>query len=153
MLENVFINPWTGTEFTSLSSGVEATGVVREDLLKAQSVGKNARKEFVNSRCLPNPKLDFFDPLKKNSLKTFKDMKKVTKVRSKDLAVPLKMDRNLFARMALLGQVRKIDLKLVFTFPLGPLPWSLSNPYGLPRKTNKAQLLHLLEKDVSIAER
>ena len=51
MLENVFINPWTGTEFTSLSSGVEATSVVREDLLKAHSVGQNACKEFVNSHC------------------------------------------------------------------------------------------------------
>ena len=68
-----------------LSSGVEATGLVKEDLLKAQSVGQNACKEFVNSRCLPNPKLGFFDPLKKNSLKTFKDMKKVTKVKSKDI--------------------------------------------------------------------
>ena len=152
VLENVFINPWTGTEFTSLSSG-EASGVVKDDLLKAQSVGQNACKEFVNSRCLSDPKLGFFDPLKKNSLKTFKDMKKLTKVKSKDLVVPLKMDRNLFARMALLGQFRKIDLKSVFTFPLGPLPWSLSNPYGLPRKTNKAQLLHLLEKDVPIADR
>ena len=105
-----------------------------------RKVGQNACKEFVKSRCTPNPTLDFFDPLKKNSLKTFKNMKEVTKVRSKDLLVPLKMDRNLFARMALLGQFRKLDLKLVFTFPLGPLPWSLSNAYGMPRKTNKAQL-------------
>ena len=54
--------------------------------------------------------------------------------------------------MALHGQFRKIDLKFVFTFPLGPLPWSLSDAYGFPRKTNKSTHLHRLEKDVPIAE-
>ena len=62
------------------------------------------------------------------------------------------MDRTLFGGMALLGQFRKIDLKDVFRYPLGPLPWSLSDAYGLMRKTNKTQLLRLLEKNVDPLE-
>ena len=57
------------------------------------------------------------------------------KVRDKDLVLPLRMDRDVFVRMALL-QFRKV----VFTYPLGPLPWSLADPYGLPRKIRQAKL-------------
>lgn len=58
------------------------------------------------------------------------------------------MDRNCFARMALLGQFRQIDLRKVFTFPLGPLPWSFADAYGFPRNTNKEKLAEQLEKGV-----
>ena len=84
--------------------------------------------------------------MKKTNLKTFKHLKKVVNVQKKDKLIPLKMDRTLFARMALIAQFRKIDMKEVFSYPLGPLPWAIADPYGMPRKTNKAQLLHQLEK-------
>ena len=67
--------------------------------------------------------------------------------------IPLKMDRSLFARMALAGQVRKIDLKTVFTYPLGAMPWSLADALGFIRKTNKSKLAQLLQKNISILER
>ena len=50
--------------------------------------------------------------------------------------------------MALLGQFCKIDMRLVFKYPLGPLPWALADPYSLPRKTNKAKLAQQLENKV-----
>ena len=62
------------------------------------------------------------------------------KVSAKNSIIPFKMDRNLFARMVLTGQFRKIDLKEVFKYPLRPLPWSLANAYGTQRKTNEAKL-------------
>ena len=52
--------------------------------------------------------------------------------------------------MALLGQFRKIDLKTVFMYPLGLLPWSLADAYGLLQKTNKAQLFKKLEKNSNL---
>ena len=63
------------------------------------------------------------------------------KVRNKDLVLPLRMDRDVFARMGLLGQFRQIDMKIVFTCPLGPLPWSLADPYGLPGKNKQSQTI------------
>ena len=49
----------------------------------------------------------------------------------------------------MLAQFRKVDMKEVFSYPLGPLPWSISDPYGMPRKTNKATLTKNLEKNAS----
>ena len=108
----------------------------------AKSKRKQAANDFVVSRCSfhSHPTLDYFDTLKKTRLKSFKDLKAVCKVRNKDLVLPLRMDRDVFARMALLGQFRQIDMKLVFTYPLGPLPWSLAGFYGLPRKIRQAKL-------------
>ena len=68
--------------------------------------------------------------------------------------IPLKMDRNFFwARMALAGQFRKIDLKTVFTYPLGAMPWSLADAFGFIQKTNKSQLAQLLQRNISVLER
>ena len=74
-------------------------------------------KKFVESRCSSLQTIDFFDPLKKVYLQTFKHLKKVVKVSTKNSLIPLKIDRNLFARMALIGQFRNIDLKEVFKYP------------------------------------
>ena len=108
----------------------------------AKSKGKQAANDFVVSRCSSHPTLDHFDTLKKTKLKPFKDLKAVFKVRNKDLVLPLHMDRDVFARMALLGQFRQINMQLVFTHPLGPLPWSLDGFLWTTAKdqANKAKL-------------
>ena len=45
-------------------------------------------------------------------------------------------------------QKRIIDLKTIFCYPLGPLPWSLCSPLGNLKKNNTASLLHKLEGPV-----
>lgn len=42
-------------------------------------------------------------------------LKAVRKVRNKDLVLPFRMDHDFFARMALLGQLHHIDIKVAFT--------------------------------------
>jgi len=104
LLEGVFTSPWKqDVAFTSLCTGIEATTEVSDDLLQAKSKGKQAANDFVVNRCSSNPTSDYFDPLKKAKLKSFKDLKAVCKVRNKDLVLPFPMDRDVFARMALLG--------------------------------------------------
>ena len=154
VLENVFCSPWNREvdHLISLSTGISATPEVRDDLLEAYDKGKSASREFVKQRCSSEATITFFDPLKKLKLKSFKNLKAVTKLRAKDAVIPIKLDRDVFARMALLGQFRKIDMRLVFTYPLGPLPWALADPYGLPRKTNKAKLAQQLENKVVTEE-
>ncbi len=51
--------------FTRLSTGIEATTEVCDNLLQAKSKGKQAADDFVVNRCSSNPILDYFDPLKK----------------------------------------------------------------------------------------
>ena len=111
-----------------------------DGLLQVKSRRRQAAYDFVVNHCSSDPTLDYFDPLKKAKLKSFKDLKAVRKVHNKNLALPLRMARDVFARMALLEQFRQIDVKVLFTYPLGPPPWSLADPYGLPRKSNKAKL-------------
>lgn len=74
-------------------------------------------------------------------------------VRKNDLVLPLRMDRDVFPRMALLGQFRQIEMKVVFTYPLSPLPWSLADPYGLPRKISKGKLSQQLERRITVTEK
>lgn len=71
----------------------------------------------------------------------------------KDLVLPPRMERDVFARMALLGQFRQIDMKFVFTYPLGSLHWSLADPYGFPQKTSKAKLSQQLERRIRVTEK
>ena len=107
LFEDGFTNPWKqDAAFMSLSTGIEVTTEVSNDLLQAKSKGKQAANDFIVNRCSSNPTSDYFDPLKKAKLKSFKDLKAVRKVRNKDLVFPLPMDRDVFARMhmALLGQ-------------------------------------------------
>ena len=40
----------------------------------------------------------------------------------------------------------------ILSHPLGPLPWSLSTPDGLLRKTNKSSLATTLQKNVEVAQ-
>ena len=124
-----------------------------DDLLQVKSRRKQAAYDFVVNHCSSDPTLDYFDPLKKAKLKSFKDLKAVRKVHNKNLVLPLRMARDVFARMALLKQFRQIDVKVLFTYPLGPPPWSLADPYGLPRKSNKAKLSQQLERGITATEK
>ena len=76
LLENVFKNPWSkDSELTSLSTGIEATSEVCSNLLQAKEKGLAACKKFIDERCSSNSIIDYFDSLKKQKLKTFKDLK------------------------------------------------------------------------------
>ena len=133
LLEDVFTNPWKeDAVFTSLATRIKATTEVSDDLLQAKSKGKQATNDFVVSCYSSHPTLD---------------LKAVCKVRNKHLVLPLHMDCDVFARIALL---RQFDMKVAFTYPLGPLPWSLADRYGLPQKTSKAKLSHQQERCITV---
>ena len=76
--------------------------------------------------------------------------KYLVKVNKKE--VMIKADRTLFGRMAIIGQSRDIDLKFVFSYPLGPFPWSLADGFGMMRKTNKAAIVKAFEKGTKFLE-
>ena len=53
---------------------------------------------------------------------------------------------DIFGKIALIQQTRPLDLKEVFCYSLGPVPWSLATSAGELMKTSKATLMHELEK-------
>ena len=68
---------------------------------------------------------------------------KTCRVNSKIIQVQASKER--FAKVSLVAQIRSLNMRSVFKFPLGLLPWSLAEPIGTMKKTSKAALLHKLE--------
>ena len=81
-------------------------------------------------------------------LKTLQSLTVTRKVKTASGMVQLCADKSLFARLAVLAQNRAMDMRVVMSYPLGPLPWSLASPDGSLVKTTKSKLLHLLEEEV-----
>ena len=62
--------------------------------------------------------------------------------------VAISADRETFARLLLIQQKRKVNLKEVLTYELGPLPLSISNYDGTLRKTQKSKLFQHLKSSI-----
>ena len=138
MTEN-FIHPFSNSELVCISNGPLASTDVTENLLNAQKHGAEAMKNFMVDRLEEGAPVDFYEPMKKKNLKTFSHMRKVVKVSVKDRMVPLNIHRNIFGQISIIMQSRNIDLKEVFKYPLGPLPWTLAGDVGKLRKKIKFQ--------------
>ena len=67
-----------------------------------------------------NSTVDFYRPIKTMKLKTFSFMTKVAKFSVKDQVILMKVQSQLFRRLALIMQSRSADLKGVFSYDLGP---------------------------------
>ena len=152
IFENVIINPFSQNNLLCISNGLVATEDVKKDLLQAKERGKAAMEVFIESRLTPEAEAEFFSPIKKLKLKSFSSLKKSVQVKVKNKQIPIKSNSDLFGQLALIMQTRTIDLRDVFAFPLGPHPWSLAGVMGELKKSNKATLLHMLEKDVDPVE-
>ena len=61
-------NPWKGDDFVSLSTGLEATADIKDNLLKAKEVGLKGCQELIDTRGSPNPELDFFNRKKNQKI-------------------------------------------------------------------------------------
>ena len=90
---------------------------------------------------------DFYEPIKKLKLSTFSKLKKYVKIKIQDKIVQLTAEKNIFGRRAMMSQHRNTDMKEIFTCPLGPVPWALADSIGALKKTNKAILMHDIEKN------
>lgn len=55
--------------------------------------------------------------------------------------IVLKADRQLFANITLIAECRNVNMREIFSYPLGPFPWSLVNING----TIKKKMLKLLQ--------
>ena len=119
----------------------------------SELVGEKACIEFRAQRLEANPPVKFHETLKKSKLKTFSDLNKKVKFKSKTAnEIILKADRALFGQMVIIAENRQLHMRDVLCHPLGPLPWALSTVDGSLRKTSKAALAKELQKNVPAAE-
>ena len=141
-------NPFEPSEeLLSLSSGYVASESMKADLLLAKEKGATALTAFVKERLVTNS-TGFFQTLPKLKLGSFRDAQKKTSVTAGDRNFIIRADRNLFARLLVIGQSRQMDLKDLLSHELGPLPWSLASSDGSLANTNKAIFSKLLENGV-----
>ena len=151
MFESTWKDPFEDQDLVNVSTGMIATPDVVNDLLNAYEKGKAAYDQFIDSRLYSNRNSLFFDTLHKLQLKTFGSMnKKIVNVKGKELV--LTIDRNLFAKMAVVAQSRNLNMKDVLRYELGPFPWSIATCDGSLRKTNKETLSNNLENMTVQAE-
>lgn len=137
-----------GDSLVSLSSGLNATQEVVDDLMRAEEVGKTQAQEFIEKRIKHN-NVNFYDTIKKNKLKTFTTMNATKKVSLKDRDLVIRADRNLFARLLVICEKREISLRDLLKFSLGPIAWSLATPAGTIYKSVKSKLLTSLEPRIN----
>ena len=151
LLEVNWTNPFKEgeTELVNISTGAAASQDVAFDLLSAQKKGDDARLKFQESR-LETGK-NFYERIPRLKLKTFDNTKRPN-LKSSRTEVILKSDNRLFRQMILVASSRKLSMKEVLKHPLGPIPWSLANADGTPKKTNKAALARKLEEKAAPAE-
>ena len=88
----------------------------------------------------------FYKLIKKLELLTFSKLKRSVKLKSQDKIVQLTAEQSIFGRITTISQQRNIEMKKIFCYLLGPIPWALTNSMSTLKKTNKAILMHELEK-------
>ena len=123
LLENNWTNPFRNdpSDLVSISTGTVASPDVSTDLLAAREKGENVYNLVQGIWTTMNSKGEcFHDPIKKIKLKTFTAMKtKPAKGQTKEIV--MKADRRLFGNMVLIAHSRKLVMRDVLSYPLGPL--------------------------------
>ena len=151
-IRTLFVNPFDDMELVSISSGIIPSEKVTYDLLNAKTIGEQELLKFQSER-LEKQTINFNEPLKKLKLGTFSSLLKKTVKLKNGRVVQFTSQSDIFGKIALLQQSRDIDLPEVFCYPLGPVPWSLATSSEELIKTNKAALMHHLEKGPTNVER
>ena len=137
----------------SISAGVLANEKVESDILSAKENGQAAFDKFMKTRLSKEETMSIFDPIKKMKLSSFSSINKTKTCKVNSKIIPGQGSKELFVKISLVAQIRSLDMRSVFKFPLGPLPWALVEPMGTMKKTSKATLLHNLEGPVEPLER
>ena len=136
----------------NISTGMHATREIQESLTGAVDEGMKMLQSFVNGTLTEGNNRDFYGPITRSKLKTFEDLTKKTKLkcRSGEVLHVHTSPELVFRRALVLATSRDdITVEKVLSFPIGPIPTSLFHEDGTMRKTNKANLCHALESDVT----
>ena len=108
-------------------------------------------KNFIENRVVDQT-IDFYEPIKRLSLGKFSSLKKF-KVKTYNKVIQFSAQSDIFGKISLIQQNRKISLQEVFSYPSGPIPWTLAETNGELKKSSKAKIMHELEKGVTKVER
>ena len=98
----------------------QCTGRLQKDFLRAEQVRKLQAERLIEERNKIND-IGFYKTIKKNKLKTFTSMLATEKFAVKDKEVVIRADRDVFARLLVIREIREVSMKDFLTYPLGPV--------------------------------
>lgn len=151
-----FMNPFridSDEKLYCIASGKPATPEVESAVMSAESVGKQAKDEFIEERLKKDQK--FFEPIRRQRLKTFADMGKAVVVKTTNNRHVLYRQQSNVAFQLLVrsqDQPEKIELKELVKYPLMPVPSAIGTADGFLLKTNKAKGFDFLTKGIEDAD-
>ena len=136
----------------NIATSTVATEEITDSLCNIRKKGETEMKKFINSRLLCQEK-DFFDPVQKPKISTFTTLNKPLVSKQKQTAQSINIDRQIFSRLAVIGQNRETDISNLLKYELAPVPLTLFHLDGSLKKTAKnAALTWLHDEHLSIQE-
>jgi hypothetical protein len=105
LMEDTWTNPMddSPSELISISTGTTATPEIEKDILNAYQIGETAYSEFKTKRMNSTKSEKFHDPLAKQNLKTFNNLKQQKIAGKSAREIVLKADHRLGALFSLLA--------------------------------------------------
>lgn len=143
------VNPfeYDNSDVINLVTKAVMPNETKTDLCDIDSKGNKQFTLFTEERLKSNA-VNFWAPLKKVSLKTWKDSVRKTNVKLGDKVVELKEDRGLFARMLIVANSRQdVNIEeVISTYELSVVPRSMFSADGqMNHCSDKSSLMKILE--------
>ena len=137
----------------NFATGIVLPSDVADGLVRSMEKGREQMTTFVQKRINTNV-VNFWDPVPSLQVKTFSSMtKKVNVNAADDKLITVNADRDLFGRLLIAANARRISLMEVLSYELPPVPYWLSYQDGSLRKITKSVLSSIIEKEVNVAPR
>jgi len=137
----------------NIASGAPVSPDVEIDVLQADTVGKTAKEAFIRNRFQNgSSEKTFFEPIKRQKLKTMEVSNKTVKLTSSQgKLIQYSEQSNLAFMLLVKSQLLDEPLSLdeLMHYSLTPVPPSLGTPDGFFAKTNKASMLHFLLDEIT----
>ena len=149
ILKNDFVNPFNSNidkdKLHNLSSGIPVNDDLAEDILQTKDCGINSYNEFVEKRT-KSQAVKIHDPIKRQKVSLFKNTTGKVILKQKGNEKTIEVNRDVLAKLLALSTKHNkvIDFEVALTYPLSPVPISLSHPDGTRRKTTKSSLMNII---------
>jgi hypothetical protein len=134
-------NPFTAesNSLNNLSTGKAAASATQHFLTNVFDIGGKAMVEFIKN-CVADP-TTFEKPIKKQKIASFAEEGVSIKRKVNGKLQDIKMQRDMFGRLLMLSLNRKIDMAIVFEYPLTPVPLVFGQTDGTVNQTSKSTLI------------
>ena len=115
-------------------------------LLNVQKAGNAHREKFIKK--VNERSARFEEPTKRNKLNTSQNEGVKPKKTGDNKHSELKMERNLYGRLLCIAIENSIDLSVILSYPITPVPLSMCHIDGSIASTQKSKLMTHLEKRI-----